>query len=293
MFQDLEYLFKFVKNIPVGIVSADTKGKSTNKCNRYFLEMFGWELCEIDTLDKWFIKAYPNKKYREYIIGIWDKAIEETETNNLPYSKTVEVKVACKGGAYKWCEARYYRQDDFMFGIFVDITESKKTNKLLYDLTSIDHLTQVNNRRSYHKKVKEFLSLYKRYGTTFSMLLLDIDDFKLINDTYGHQKGDDVLIKLCKLIKSNIRQNDHLFRIGGEEFILLLQNTNLENSENVANNILKIVSNDLTAIKDKTITVSMGLSEVTLHDTEDSLYKRVDDLLYSSKENGKNRVTSC
>ncbi len=291
MLQDAKFIFDFIENVPIGITSADISGKLPSQFNKYFLEMFGWESQQIDTLDKWFSKACPDKRYRDYIVGAWNKAIEETKSNGLHYSKTIEVKIACKDGTYKWCEARCYRQDNYVYGIFVDISKSKKINELLHNLTVIDDLTKTKNRRAYHEKIEELLALYKRYDSTFSMIIFDIDNFKKINDTYGHQAGDSVLIDLCNLIQSHIRQNDYLFRVGGEEFVLLLQNTDLENGKSVANNLLKLIENDLNTIENKTITVSMGLSEVNKDDTEDSIYKRVDRLLYKSKENGKNRVT--
>ena len=122
--------------------------------------------------------------------------------------------------------------------------------------------------------------------------MYDIDNFKHINDTYGHQDGDEVLTKMSALVKSNIRTNDFLFRVGGEEFILLFSDTTLEDSKTVAQKIRKKIEEEMIKLNYGKITISAGLCEVTDDDTKDTLYKRVDELLYNAKRSGKNKVVS-
>lgn len=167
----------------------------------------------------------------------------------------------------------------------------KKEIQINKELTYIDELTNVQNRKAYILKLKEDLSLIKRYKTPFCMMMLDIDDFKQINDNYGHKIGDTVLIELSKLIQTNIRINDSLFRVGGEEFIILFSQTNLDKASIVTEKIRRIIENDLEIIKNQKTTVSIGLSQVTSDDNEDSIFKRVDKLMYESKKNGKNTIS--
>ena len=122
--------------------------------------------------------------------------------------------------------------------------------------------------------------------------MYDIDDFKSVNDIYGHKVGDTVLVKMSELIKSHLRENDYIFRIGGEEFVILLPESELESAKKVALKISKSVEENLKRVTDKTITISIGVSEVNESDSEDTIFKRVDDLLYKSKNNGKNKVSS-
>ncbi|MDO9304522.1 MAG: GGDEF domain-containing protein, partial [Sulfuricurvum sp.] len=103
---------------------------------------------------------------------------------------------------------------------------------------------------------------------------------------------DIVLTDMCSLIQKNIRTNDTLFRVGGEEFVILLPITSLSEAKDVADKLKTIIANDLTTIENRQITVSIGVVEVHSEDTEDSMYRRVDELLYRSKHNGKNMVTS-
>jgi len=166
----------------------------------------------------------------------------------------------------------------------------QRTIKL--ELMSItDELTTLYNRKHYNDKIYELISLYKRYNTKFSIMMYDIDNFKNINDTYGHYIGDKVLIDMSKLVKSFLRKTDLLFRVGGEEFIILIPETDTEGSSLLAEKI-RIKVAELNTIKDKQITISIGLTEVNDKDTEDSIFQRVDRLLYYSKYNGKNRIST-
>lgn len=158
------------------------------------------------------------------------------------------------------------------------------------ELIRIDFLTKAKNRKAYHENVLELLSFYKRYQIPFSIMLFDIDNFKEVNDTYGHSVGDDVLKDITRLVKSEIRESDFLYRVGGEEFVVLFPQTSLQSAKKVAEKIRKIIQNNLNTIENRTITVSIGVCEVEADDIGDSLYKKVDQLLYKAKKSGKNRV---
>ncbi len=169
-----------------------------------------------------------------------------------------------------------------------DLNEQILVNK---NLTYIDHLTQVKNRRAYNDKIGELFLNYSRYKTPFSIALLDIDNFKYINDTYGHTMGDKVLYELCRLIEPFIRKNDFLYRVGGEEFVLLLPQSTSKNALAVVEKIRKNIAKNLNIIDAETITISIGLTDIQQGDTEDLIYKRVDMLMYESKNSGKNKTT--
>ncbi|WP_373073222.1 diguanylate cyclase [Sulfurimonas sp.] len=186
---------------------------------------------------------------------------------------------------------KYNNKDTGVLGIARDITELHLAQKKIKDQTYVDELTKLYNRKSYNKRVEELLSLKKRYKTKFSMIMFDIDDFKQVNDTYGHKVGDEVLVKLSNIVKSQLRENDYVFRIGGEEFVVLLTETGLESAVSVAEKLRKNISEKLDEVTDRTITVSLGVSESNESDTEDTIFRRVDRLLYKSKNSGKNRVS--
>jgi diguanylate cyclase (GGDEF)-like protein len=134
----------------------------------------------------------------------------------------------------------------------------------------------------------------KRYGTALSLLLIDIDDFKRLNDTYGHQAGDQVLLDLCDRIKERLRFTDILARYGGEEFAVLLTQIPLPNAEKAAEKLRERVAARPFRIDDKEVpvTVSCGVSSYTpgVCDTVDTIIMEADKSLYQAKKQGKNRV---
>lgn len=176
-----------------------------------------------------------------------------------------------------------------IMGIGLHNQEAQKNRKL----TLVDNLTKTLNRRAYEEHVDKMIYNFKRYGYTFSIILLDIDDFKKINDDLGHSVGDDVLIQLSTLIKNSLRNSDYLFRVGGEEFVVLLSNTELKKAQEVAQKLRLLIESELHCYDKRVITISLGVTEIQDEDDKGTLYERVDKLQYISKKSGKNRVTSC
>jgi diguanylate cyclase (GGDEF)-like protein len=121
-------------------------------------------------------------------------------------------------------------------------------------------------------------------------LIFDIDDFKYINDNYGHTVGDKVLIELCALVQKQIRITDYLFRVGGEEFIILFANTSQKEIRDAVEKLRLTIEKELNVLENRTITVSMGLTQVQAQDTQESIFNRADELLYEAKKKGKNQV---
>jgi len=165
-----------------------------------------------------------------------------------------------------------------------------KQNRLLKNLSQTDSLSGLYNRRFMNKKIEEEIIKYKRYQTPFSILLIDIDYFKQINDNFGHDKGDIVIKTIANIMKNHTRDTDICARWGGEEFLILVQNTDLNGAFKLAENLRqKIEKCQFTNIK-KQITISTGVSTFTPEQSLESIIKITDDKLYKAKENGRNRV---
>ncbi len=177
-----------------------------------------------------------------------------------------------------------------ILGVNRDITNLFEIQKELEEQAIIDELTKAYNRKSFNEKVNERIELFKRYENYFCMALLDIDNFKVVNDTYGHDIGDKVLIKVSQIIKQNIRTTDTLFRIGGEEFIILYPKTLLDEAFSSAEKIRILIEKE-NIIENHPITISIGLAQINENDNKDTIFKRVDDLMYISKKNGKNKIS--
>ncbi len=164
------------------------------------------------------------------------------------------------------------------------------------DMATIDELTGLYNRRALFSRLAEEHSRSKRYGQGFSLLLIDIDDFKNVNDKHGHQVGDGILKGLGAFLRQNLRDSDFPSRYGGEEFLCLLPSTDVDQAVQVGNKIRQLLSQSILSSKKKDvslqITVSIGIAAFTPEDDIDTLIKRADDALYLAKRQGKNRVVT-
>ena len=182
-----------------------------------------------------------------------------------------------------------------LIGIIIDITERKQLEAELERLATIDPLTGVLNRRQLVSLATVELARAHRYGHPTSVVMLDIDFFKKINDTYGHVTGDSVLAGLAHLLTELSRTSDLVARFGGEEFVLLLPETNLIDAQEVAERIRQKVANTPFVVDGQAIriTVSLGVtnSERSGQDFA-SLLKDADHLLYQAKQSGRDRVVS-
>jgi diguanylate cyclase (GGDEF)-like protein len=168
-----------------------------------------------------------------------------------------------------------------------DLEEQKKELKLL---ASTDSMTKLYNRRYFTKISEHTFDLVKREQKKLSIMMIDIDRFKSINDTYGHQIGDEVIISLANILLKNQRKSDIVCRFGGEEFLILLPHTSTDGTNIVAQKIRQDVEN-VSISNNLHFTVSIGISAVIPEDTDiDMAIARVDKALYKAKTSGRNRV---
>ena len=172
----------------------------------------------------------------------------------------------------------------------------KESNRQLRKLSQTDMLTGLYNRRHMMAALESEFDRSKRTSTPFALLMIDLDHFKEVNDTYGHQQGDEVLKSVSHEIQTQLRQYDSAARFGGEEFALILPLTTLEEGTMVAERLRQIFSKmQFTGpISDLKITASIGIAAIPhmkINSTED-LIRLADDALYMAKGNGRNRVES-
>lgn len=172
--------------------------------------------------------------------------------------------------------------------VHLDLQEAK--NKLK-EQAMTDSLTGVFNRRYMLEKLKNIVSLAKRHEFPVSIIMSDVDRFKSINDNYGHQIGDEVLINLAKVIKENLRESDVLSRWGGEEFLVMLPHTNLDGAKIVGEKIREMIQGCSWSESTLKVTVSSGVSEYS-SESIDQFINRADALLYEAKKSGRNCLKS-
>ena len=181
-----------------------------------------------------------------------------------------------------------------MCGTHTEITEHKLLEEELRRQAHVDYLTGVYNRRHCMERAEQELSRAHRYGKPLSMLMLDIDHFKLINDRYGHKVGDTVLKAVADLSHATLRDVDILGRLGGEEFAVLLPETDRPAALDAAERLRETIANariPLAGSEPVSFSVSIGVSSMgSAEDNIDVLLNRADKALYEAKDGGRNRV---
>lgn len=170
-----------------------------------------------------------------------------------------------------------------------DITEMEKEAKILERLANTDPLTKIYNRLKLNELLNYEIKKTDRYKTPISLIMFDIDRFKNINDTFGHDVGDEVLIAIAKAVEQNIRSTDVLARWGGEEFMIMLPNTDEAGAHIMAENLRKLIAS-LKFEKFEFVTASFGVSQYEDDGVKEFL-KRVDNALYDAKRGGRNMVS--
>lgn len=172
--------------------------------------------------------------------------------------------------------------------------ELKRANELLKKLTNIDHLTNLFNRRYLAEILEAEFFRARRNKENLSLIIVDIDYFKKVNDTYGHQNGDIVLAAVAALSQGELRAYDSAARYGGEEFVLVIPGTSLSGAVLVAERLRQAVLEFSfpAPMEDLTVTVSLGVATYPSPqvDSVDSLFRQADEALYRAKQNGRNRV---
>ena len=179
-----------------------------------------------------------------------------------------------------------------------DIVATAIQNAIYFEqtkaLADVDGLTGIYNRRFFEKRLVEELGRAARYQNPLSLLMIDIDHFKKINDEFGHLLGDEVLRQVSALFRAQLRKADIICRYGGEEFVILLPETSGEDARAAADKVRRVIEGHAFPGVPRPVTISAGVAEFPVHgSTRDELVKAADSALYASKQAGRNRVTAA
>jgi diguanylate cyclase (GGDEF)-like protein len=157
------------------------------------------------------------------------------------------------------------------------------------ELAVTDALTGISNRYAFNQALNNEIYRSNRHNSVFSLLMLDLDHFKNINDTYGHDIGDSILKEMTEIVTSCLREEDFFSRIGGEEFMIILPQTDISSAFQIAERIRQLVESSSFNV-DQTITLSIGVSIYHKGENAEDVTKRADIALYKAKNSGRNIV---
>lgn len=265
--------------VPTSI--ADENGL-IKEVNEAFCNLTGYSKNELVGRSHSILKSgYQSKEFYENMWktissgNVWNGEFENLKKNKQKY----------------WIEMVIYPKvnpetnEKEYFSISHNVTDKKLMDKLAHT----DHLTNLANRKKIDHELEHAIYQVKRNDVDYVILLLDIDYFKKVNDTYGHQVGDSVLVEVSNILRANTRKSDFIGRWGGEEFVIIASHTSCENGLKLAQKIRESVEK----YKFKTVghkSISIGLSCFSKDDDSQTVMERVDSLLYKAKETGRNKV---
>ena len=264
-----------------GIVVINREGKVL-AANPAFRDMLGYSHSEVLQLKVWDWDAhYDEAAFHEFMKTLSEDG-QMLETVHLKRDGTkmeVEIALSCTD----------FIGEKLVFCVQRDVTQRKANERRIHQMMTTDELTGLLNRREFNQRLEHELNRKDRYANQCALVMLDVDHFKSINDHYGHPTGDQVLVTVSKLIASQVREVDSIARWGGEEFLILLPETDAEQATRVAEK-LRIALQAQKLVQVGGVTASFGVTEYRQGDDTDALIKRADAALYEAKSAGRNCV---
>jgi diguanylate cyclase (GGDEF)-like protein/PAS domain S-box-containing protein len=282
----LQYYTDIAENTPVGIIACDENG-NIKYVNSMVVKLLGSP--SLEETKKVNLFTFPLL----VDCGFSEKLKHSLQTNiHINY----ELNYESKWGRKIWLNIH---NKPFTSGgekqaiiILDDLTERKKLESHLTSLSFTDSLTGVFNRRYFKQKAEEQIEQAKQLNRSFSIIMLDLDHFKEVNDNFGHDVGDVVLKTTAQCIMEKIRKTDTLARWGGEEFVIVLKDINCQQASRIAEKLRRhLMKTDIPVPGG--ITASFGIATYQEGDTVDDLIQRADRMLYRAKLEGRNCVKYC
>lgn len=286
--QESEHLFKtLTEGALAGIFLYQDRFVYANNA---YVQTVGYSLDELKTMTPLDMVEPEDRELIEQrmIMRLSGELREQTIYQNL--------RIRTKSGEKRWCyiaiDTVKYQGKWTGLGTAIDVTERKLMEQQLERAAQTDALTGLYNRLKFDEIMAHEMASAMRHTIAFSVIYIDIDFFKTINDTFGHDVGDTILKEISSIIRETIRISDYPFRWGGEEFIIISPNTSIEDARALAERLRERVEINTFVTGEKT-TISIGVTQYCLNETIDELIKRADNALYKAKHNGRNRVEYC
>lgn len=276
-------------------------------------ELFGFALQDENTIEVWidprayrdslltFVKKDFNGQNIDYVVHHLDR-------NSAATSQKTDVCCAANLASFTVTDGKFSARLYILprrkllsyhanvINIIISSIKTALANSIriqkLENVAAVDSLTGCYNRRALSTYLEKDVAYARRYGNDLSVIMFDLDDFKKINDTYGHEAGDTVLTEVCAMVGSLVRKSDYMARYGGEEFVLVLHDTTQSNAVQLAEKLRKKIKAYSIGLNSATISVTASFGVACLRSNTDSagLLREADEMLYKAKARGKNRV---
>ncbi len=280
-------LQEIIKSAPFPIIISRVVDDKILLANNNAIKLFGLDM---DELEHYYFKDFFADSDNRRLLS------ERLEQESVVQDFEMLVKTPMSSSPF-WLLASVniidYNYDVVLYSAFQDITGRKTREALLKNQATRDPLTSLFNRRYFEDEVSKQILKAQADHQPFSVLMLDADFFKRVNDTYGHKVGDKVLIELASTAERALRDNDIVARYGGEEFVVFLPGIGAEQAYLVANRLRESISSVVVYSDENQpvkFTVSIGVSSSEISNNIDTLIKTADEALYKAKQNGRNRV---
>lgn len=294
--QELEiahsHLNAVVENFPGSLIMEDLQGRIV-LLNQYVFELLGLPGTEEYVLGK---PAHPLMVFSSHVAEDSQAFLKRVEDLRAADRPSYGEEIRLKDG--RWIERDFIpiRLREQLIGflyIYRDISQRKRHARELWQLATSDPLTGIPNRRAFFENIEHERTRLMRYPGNATVLMIDIDHFKKINDTHGHAAGDAMLCHCVRQMRKLLRESDTLARLGGEEFAILLPQTNREGALGLAERVRKVIEDTPLVYNDAPIYVTTSVGVTVMSHTDPSVDKtlsRADHALYEAKRNGRNRV---
>lgn len=289
-------LLDVLRRLPVGLEIYDddlTELFSNDESSA----LFGYTTEEIGNLEDWWAAGYPDPVYREQARQAWYDAVARSRTTQGDVAMT-DWTVTCKDGSRKIVQFRYRAIGDHHALLYWDVTERRRLDEELRRAAETDPLTGVSDRRRFFSLAAEALAESTASGRPLSLLMVDVDHFKTINDRFGHAAGDEVLRTVARRMADAVRVEDAVARLGGEEFAVLLPRLDRPAAAAVAERLRAITADPPVAVEGGPVAVTVSIGGVTHGGgggggapvNVDGLLEHADGALYAAKRAGRDRV---
>lgn len=305
-----QYILKINKHRDIDAILLEV-----SQCLKEILdyELFGFAMKNGNTLELWIDPRMYNARLRDYVVQDHkgqniDCVVHNFEAGTTEHRHISDVSDINNLISYRVIDGAYsakmyilprkkmlYHHDAIVNMIINSISIALEKNLSIQQLenaAAVDPLTHCYNRRALDTFIENDIAFSKRHGVEMSIILLDIDNFKSINDHFGHQAGDEVLREIAALIPQHVRKSDYIARYGGEEFIVVLPDSTLYNAVQIAHKVRKLIERHTIRYNGSKISVTASFGVASLEQKHDhvELFHEADERLYQSKAMGKNLV---